>query len=95
MSEAYRANSAGAGGHSGDGGAVARVAADWLSLAAAPTFATMALMTVALGGGPEPLCSAMQHGSLWSGMVPMYLLMGAFHSAPWLRLVAGGRRVGA
>ena len=77
MSEAYRANSAGAGGH-GDGGATAQGLADWLSLAATPTFAMMALMT-------------MQQGSLWSGMVPMYLLMGAFHSAPWLRLIAGGR----
>jgi hypothetical protein len=95
MSEAYRANSAGARGHSGDGGAVARAAADWLSLAAAPTFVMMALMSVALGGGAEPLCSAMQHGSLRSGMVPMYLLMGAFHSAPWLRLIAGGQRVSA
>jgi len=23
------------------------------------------------------------------GMVPMYLLMSAFHSAPWLKLIAG------
>jgi hypothetical protein len=27
-------------------------------------------------------------------MVPMYLLMSAFHSAPWLKLIAG-RRSGA
>ena len=40
------------------GAGVARVAADWLGLAAAPAFATMALMTVCLGGGVEPLCSA-------------------------------------
>ena len=71
------------------GGAAA--AADWLSLAAAPTFATMALMTAVLGGGAEPLCSAMQHGSLMGGMVPMYLMMGAFHVAPWLRLISGRR----
>jgi hypothetical protein len=90
MSAAWSANSAGAGGH-GHGAAIARAAADWLGLAATPTFAMMALMTVAFGGGGEPLCSAMQHGSLWSGMVPMYLLMGAFHSAPWLRLISGGR----
>jgi hypothetical protein len=90
MSAAWSANSAGAGGH-GDGGATALGLADWLSLAATPTFAMMALMTVVLGGGAEPLCSAMHQGSLWSGMVPMYLLMGAFHSAPWLRLIAGGR----
>ena len=89
MSEAYPANSVGAGGH-GDGAALARVAADWLSLAAAPTFAAMALLTAALGGGAEPFCSASVHGSLVSGMVPMYLMMGAFHLAPWLRLISGG-----
>ena len=77
------------GGSHGSG--VARIAADWLGLAAAPAFATMALMTVCLGGGVEPLCSALEHGALMSGMVPMYCMMGAFHSAPWLRLIAGWR----
>jgi hypothetical protein len=76
-------------GGGNDGAGVARVAADWLGLAAAPGFATMALMTTAFGGGVEPLCSA--HGSLMSGMVPMYLLMSAFHVGPWLRLIAGRR----
>jgi hypothetical protein len=73
----------------GGGNDVARVAADWLGLAAAPAFATMALMTAALGGGAEPICSA--HGSLMSGMIPMYLLMSAFHVGPWLRLISGQR----
>ncbi len=82
--------SIGGGGH-GDGAAAARVSADWLGLAAAPAFAMMALMTVCLGGGMDPLCSATQHSSLMSGMVPMYLLMGAVHSAPWLRLISGRR----
>jgi hypothetical protein len=76
--------SIGGGNH---GAAIARVAADWLGLAAAPAFAMMALMTGALGGGAEPLCSA--HGSLMSGMVPMYLLMTAFHAGPWLRMITG------
>jgi hypothetical protein len=76
-------------GGGNQGAAIARVAADWLGLAAAPAFATMALMTVCLGVA-EPLCSA-QHGSLWSGMVPMYLLMSAFHTGPWLRLISGRR----
>ena len=76
------------GGRS-DGPASARVAAEWLGLAAAPSFAAMALMTVALGGGAEPLCSA--HGSLMNGMAPMYLMMSAFHAGPWLRLIAGSR----
>ena len=78
--------SIGGGNH---GANIARVAADWLGLAAAPAFAAMALMTACLGGGAEPFCSA--HGSLMSGMVPMYLMMGAVHAGPWLRLIAGRR----
>jgi hypothetical protein len=70
------------------GAAIARVTADWLGLAAAPAFATMALTTVCLGGGMEPLCSPTQQGSLMSGMVPMYLMMSAFHVGPWLRLIS-------
>jgi hypothetical protein len=74
----------------GRGNAAVRGVADWLSLAAAPTFAIMALLTGALGGGaPDILCAASQGGSPLSGMVPMYLLMTAFHLAPWLRLISG------
>ena len=66
-------------------------AADWLYLAAAPTFAIMALLTGLLGGGsPEALCS-MVGASPLSGMAPMYLLMSAFHSAPWLKLISNRR----
>jgi hypothetical protein len=65
--------------------------ADWLCLAAAPTFAIMALLTGILGrGSPDALCS-MASASPLSGMAAMYLLMSAFHSAPWLKLIAGGR----
>ena len=81
--------------HESDGVAIFR-AADWLCLAAAPTFAIMALLTGVLGGGPSTmLCSAAQDASPLSGMVPMYLLMSAFHSAPWLKRVSnrrGGQR---
>jgi hypothetical protein len=64
-------------------------AADWLRLAAAPTFATMALLTTVLGGGTsDVLCSAAQGASPLTGMVPMYALMSAFHLAPWLRLMS-------
>ena len=60
-----------------------RVVARWLSLAAAPTFAIMALVAVAAPG--DMLCGTLA-GPL-QGMVPMYALMSAFHLAPWLRLV--------
>ena len=60
-------------------------AGGWLGLAAAPTFAGTALLTYVLGGDADMMCSAV-HGALpLSGMVPMYLLMSAFHSAPWLK----------
>jgi hypothetical protein len=64
-------------------------AANWLGLAAAPTFALMAFLTYVLGGGADMMCSAAQSVSPLSGMVPMYLLMSAFHSAPWLKLICG------
>jgi hypothetical protein len=78
----------------GSGQAAARGALDWLCLAATPTFAVMALLTGVLGGGaPDLLCSAATASPL-GGMIPMYVLMSAFHAAPWLRLVSG-RRSGA
>jgi hypothetical protein len=64
---------------------------DWLSLAAAPTFAIMALLTGLFGGKPDVLCAVLEGTSPLSGMVPMYLLMSAFHLAPWLKLVFGQR----
>ena len=73
---------------------IARSAADWLYLAAAPTFAIMALLTGLIGGGQaDAMCSIVGMSPL-SGMMPMYLLMSAFHLAPWLKLIAG-RRSGA
>jgi hypothetical protein len=74
-----------------NGNAAALGAADFLYLAAAPTFAVMALLTCVLGGGPaDALCSIAGVSPL-SGMVPMYLLMSAFHLAPWLKLIARRR----
>jgi len=65
----------------------------WLSLAAAPIFAIMALVTAIQDGGlPGMLCSAAHDAWPLTGMVPMYLLMSAFHSAPWLRLITNSRR---
>jgi hypothetical protein len=65
-------------------------AADWLRFAAAPTFAIMALLTAVLGGGPQDmLCSTAPDALPLSGMVWMYMLMSAFHLAPWLKLISG------
>ena len=81
--------------HYEGGSAAALGAADWLCLAAAPTFAIMALLRGVLGGGPpDMVCPAAHDASLLSGMVAMYLLMSAFHSTPWLKLVSS-RRSGA
>ncbi|MFO1061791.1 MAG: hypothetical protein U1E53_33070 [Dongiaceae bacterium] len=68
----------------------AGAAADWLCLAAAPSFAAMALLDGLGGvGGPAALlCGAGHGGAPLGGMVPMYLLMSLFHAAPWLRLLA-------
>ena len=82
--------------HSRDDKVAALRLADWLSLGAAPTLAFMATITGILGEDPrEILCSAASHTSVLSGMVPMYVLMSAFHSAPWLKLISrlrGGAR---
>ncbi|WP_083355146.1 hypothetical protein [Mesorhizobium sp. ORS 3428] len=61
--------------------------ADRLGLAAAPTFALMALLTAAYGA-QDMMCMSGPGASTLSGMVPMYLLMAAFHLAPWLRMAA-------
>ena len=62
--------------------------AGWLGLAAAPTFAIMVLWTGCFSGQPDMLCMAMQGSSPMSGMTVMYLLMSAFHSSPWLKLIS-------
>lgn len=65
--------------------------AGWLGLAATPTFAIMAVLTAVFGGGPAEMLCAAGHGLSVGGMVPMYLLMSAFHAAAWLRLVSERR----
>ena len=59
--------------------------ARWLGLAAAPTFAVMAVVTGlqeahagAMVCGPTPTSAPL------GGMVVMYLLMSGFHLGPWL-----------
>src|SRR5262249_1582493 len=61
-------------------------------LAATPTFATMALLTAVLGADAQNMVCAAQGSSLLSGMSAMYVLMAAFHSTPWLKLIFGGGR---
>lgn len=73
--------------------AAALGAADWLALAAAPTFAFLALLTGVLDGHtPGMLCLPMHDASPLSGMVPMYLAMSVFHLTPWLRLMQAAPR---
>ena len=62
--------------------------ADWLCLAAAPTFAVMALLTCIHTGEGVMSCLGAD-ASLLTGMPLMYLLMSAFHLAPWLRVISG------
>ena len=80
MSEAFSGRRGSGAVDGRDGSASATSAADFLYLAAAPTFALMALLTGILGGGsPDALCSS---ASPLSGMLPMYLLMSTFHWRP-------------
>lgn len=82
--------SAAADGSAGKPGKPATLAAaDLLSLAAAPTFALMALLTAATGS-TDMICMTTTDAFPIGGMVPMYLLMSGFHLAPWLRFA--GRR---
>ncbi len=92
MSEAYSGQFADRAGGDGSGDVAPFGAVNWLSLAATPTFAIMAVSaSVSAGGGAGTLCLAAHDGSLLGGMIPMYVLMGAFHSAPWLKLIFGRR----
>ena len=73
------------------GGDAAPGLAGWLGLIAAPTFALMAVWTIFFSSQPDMLCMEMQGSSPISEMTMMYLLMSAFHAAPWLRLISGRR----
>jgi hypothetical protein len=90
MSKTYSAEIAAVASPRGGGVPFALVAASGLALLAAPTFAIMALFTCLMDRGSAGFfCSAAEGASPLSGMVPMYLLMCAFHCSPWLRLISG------
>jgi hypothetical protein len=63
----------------------------WLAIAAAPTFAAMAIITTfATGESMGTMCGG-DHSSL-PGMTAMYLLMSLFHASPWLQLMGHRRK---
>lgn len=65
--------------------------ADWLGLAAAPSFAVLAILGAATSR-PDPVCAAGMSSFPFGDMPVMYLLMSLFHLPPWLRLVFGRGR---
>ncbi|WP_323181489.1 hypothetical protein [Kaistia algarum] len=73
------------------GSAAASQVTRWLSLAAAPTFGLMALLT-AISGDTDAICSAASAGWPLGGMAAMYLLMGLFHLPPWLKWIASRQK---
>jgi hypothetical protein len=64
-----------------------RDAADWLVLAASPTFALMAWLS-ANHAPPIALCSSSLGVLPINAMTAMYLLMSLFHLSPWLKFAA-------
>jgi hypothetical protein len=67
---------------------VALGVANGLSLAATPVFALMACIAGFSGHrSPAMVCGPRTMSAWLGGMIPMYLLMSAFHAGPWLRLI--------
>jgi len=68
---------------------IARRVASGLSLAAAPIFAIMALLTLVPADGPLAMtCLGGNQVSPFDSMGLMYLLMGVFHLSPWIKRIA-------
>ena len=63
---------------------------DGLTLAAAPTFAAMALIQAASrSDSMSQMCMTGARASPLAGMAAMYVLMSLFHLPPWLKLAFG------
>ncbi len=58
-----------------------------LSLAAAPSFAVMALLAAVQDGNKDMMCSGAHDASPLTGMLAMYVMMSVLHAAPWLRVI--------
>jgi hypothetical protein len=57
-------------------------------LPAQPTGCALQRHRPASGGDADMMCLAAHGVSPLSGMLPMYVLMSAFHSALWLKLIS-------
>ena len=62
-----------------------------LALAAAPTFAVMALLNATAAADPASVICSAAGLSPMHGMLAMYGLMAVFHLQPWLKLARGNR----
>lgn len=94
MSEVHTGGDASGAIRHESGNAATLGVAYWLGLAAAPTFAIMALLAGGFGGGQMAMmCATAPDASPLSGMAAMYLLMSAFHLTPWLKLISRRRSV--
>lgn len=91
MNTVFARHACGVDGHGGGATSFGTAASDWLSFAATPSLAFMALLAACTGGPPDILCSAAAGPSLLRGMVPMYVIMSALHCGPWVRLIARRR----
>ena len=59
----------------------------WLALAASPSFALMALVSLVQGADPATLLCSAAGRAPFGGMTAMYALMSLFHAPPWIRLI--------
>lgn len=64
-----------------------RVVRRWISLAAAPVFAIMAIVCVVWPGPMALMCAGDAGAFSLTGMAWMYALMSVFHAGVWLQVL--------